>query len=73
MVLVKKCLNVGCTEFILLEDGRCLVQSAKECNTANVPKDYKEQFSKIGEQTTETVYVGKRMFDAKEGDELKVE
>jgi len=73
MVLVKKCLNLGCTEFILLEDGRCLIQSAKTCSTKDVPKNYKQQFAEIGEQTKETVYVGKRMFDAKEGVDLKIE
>ena len=69
---VKKCLNAGCTEFILLDDGKTLIQPLDECDLKSVPKDYKKQLEVIARETTETIYVSKRAFKVKEGDEVPI-
>ena len=70
MVKVKKCLDAGCTEYILLEDGRCIVQPKDSCEIGQSNKDFKEQFVTVAKETTETIYTSKKLFKVKQGDEV---
>ena len=70
MVKVKKCLDAGCTEYILLEDGRAIVQPKDECSIEHVAKDFEKQFADIVKETTETIYTSKHLFNVEEGDEV---
>jgi hypothetical protein len=73
MAKVKKCLDTGCTEFILLDDGRAIQQPKESCDIKHVPKDFQEQFNEIAKEAKETIYVSKTMFKhVKEGKEIEL-
>jgi hypothetical protein len=73
LVKVKKCLDTGCTKYILLEDGRTIETPRDKCE----PKVWNDNERKVWEQivkeTNEAVKVSRPMFQkAKEGDELDI-
>ena len=71
MAHIKKYLDLACSEFILLDDRRTIVQPKDTCDTSNVPEDYKEQLAEITRNTDETIYINRRMItDTTEGREL---
>jgi len=72
MAKVKMCLDAGCTEYILLDDGKTIVQPKVKCDVRHVVADFQEQFDTITKETTETVYASRKLFDVKEGDELNL-
>lgn len=72
MVKVKKCLDAGCTEYILLDDGRTIVQPKDKCEIRHDAEDFQKQFVEIAKETTETIYTSKKLFNLKKGDEVKL-
>ena len=72
MAKVIKCLDAGCTQYILTEDNNIIVQPKDECDFKHVPKDFQKQFSEMTQGTNETIYTSKVMFKkVVEGEELK--
>lgn len=72
MAKVKKCLDAGCTEYILLDDNTVIVQPKDQCDTKQTTKDFQKQFSEIAQNVDETIYTNKRRFkNIKVGEELK--
>ncbi|MGI0047851.1 MAG: hypothetical protein ACREBB_11805 [Nitrosotalea sp.] len=61
MAHIAKHLDTGCTEYILLDDRRTIVQPKDRCDMTNVPSDYKKQLEEITRNTDETIYMNKRM------------
>jgi hypothetical protein len=72
MAKVRKCLDAGCTEYILTEDNNIIVQPKDVCDFKHVPKDFQKQFSEMTQSADETIYTSRQMFKkVKEGEELK--
>jgi len=72
MAKVKKCLDAGCTQFILLDDNRLIVQPKEKCDLKSIPEDFTKQYDEITENVGDTIYTSKNAFkNIKEGEELK--
>ena len=70
---VKICFNDACTEYILLDDGRTIIQPREKCDAKSISEDYTKQLRTIGEKTAYTIYADRRLFDVKAGDEIPLE
>jgi Mg-chelatase subunit ChlI len=72
MAKVKKYLDSGCTEYILLDDDRVIIQPKAKCDIKSVPEDFDKQFQEIAQSVKETIYTSKQAFKkVKVGEELK--
>jgi hypothetical protein len=73
MVKVKKCLDTGCTKYILLDDGRTIETPREKCELKNWDdKEYKV-WEQIVKETGEAVKISRPMFQkVKEGDEIDI-
>jgi hypothetical protein len=72
MAKVKKCLDSGCTRYILLDDDRCIIEPKDKCDTKSISDNFQKEFEEIAQITKETIYTSKELFkDVKKGEELK--
>jgi hypothetical protein len=72
MAKVKKYLDAGCTQYILLDDNRVIVQPKDKCDLKSIPENFQEQFQEIAQVAGDTIYTNKQAFkNVKVGKELK--
>lgn len=73
MVKVKKCLDAGCTKYILLEDGRTIHTPKVKCTPKVWTEKERQDFKDIVRETRETIMVNAPvMIDVKKGDDVKI-
>ena len=73
MAFVKKYLDTGCTEYILLDNKHTIVQPKQRCDMSNVPEDFQIQLDEITKNTDETIYINKRLIkNIAVGDEVNL-
>jgi hypothetical protein len=71
MAKVKKCLDAGCTQYILTDDNKIICQPKDKCDIEHVPDNFQEQFVEMIAGTSDTVYLSKQLFKkVKVGEEL---
>jgi hypothetical protein len=73
MAKVKKCLDAGCTRYILLDDNRCIIEPKDKCDFKSVSDNFLEEYKELSKQVTgDTIYTSKELFKkVKEGEELR--
>lgn len=75
MPKVKKLIDTGCTDVVVTDDGRAIIQPKAECTEGLKPEEVAKQMDEIADSINETLYVkGNRplFVKVKEGEELKI-
>ena len=73
MAKVKAYLDAGCSEQILLDDGRCIVQVKEKCSARRVPHDFREKSDLISRETKRQIFLSGKLFrNVEEGAELRI-
>lgn len=72
MAKVKRLIDLGCAELIVVDDGRAIYQSKDACTVGLDAKQVAKQIDEVADDIHETIYVkGGRIFKAvKEGSEI---
>jgi len=72
MAKVKRLIDLGCANLIIVDDGRAIYQSKDECTVGLDAKEVAKIVDEVCDDIRETIYIkGGRLFkDVKEGSEI---
>ena len=73
MSKVKSIVNEGCSELIVMDDGRAISQIKDSCSTDMDPKEVSKALAAVSSEITETIHLSKTLFrNVKIGEDLSV-